>query len=150
MQPIVFIFSPIFEGAKKIGPKNLLQNHPQLLTKMTEKNRMIAFKDGRKYVGITTGTQARSYRNAAGKRGFYPIKVQLEVLMSPLQVTGDTVTVCTYVNHPGKGVYFAATLLRGWYNQANKLAKGYPKPHGEGTLEILDDRGFDALLRDAR
>ncbi len=101
-------------------------------------------------IAIVTGSQARKYLGPDGKRVLYPIKVTVQVIMSPLMITGDTLVVCLYVKHPAYGVNDAAQLFKRWYDPSARLAPGYPKPHGDGTLELLLDKDFKALYRDAK
>lgn len=102
-------------------------------------------------VPIVTGHQARTFTGGTGSRQLGAMRVFIQMQMSQLDVASDTLEICLYAGDPRKVVNQAADILKKWYkNSAGMFSEGYPKPKGEGTLELLEDRDFAALYRDAQ
>ena len=110
------------------------------------KKPLYAVKNGKTCVAITTGHQARTLVGPDGKRRAGPVRVSIQMLMSSLSVNAEELTICLYTNSPKDVITSASEILKRFYRSGKSLAsEGYPKPSGEGTLELLEDRDFQAL-----
>lgn len=102
-------------------------------------------------VAVITGADARALRDAAGRRRMGPYRVFLTTLMSPLSVNTDVLEIVLYWDDPKQVINVASEILKRFYRGLSLASAGYPKPHGEASLELLeDDKSFEALYRDAK
>jgi len=119
----------------------------------TQKSKRLApIKVGDKtMVPIVTGTQARTFTGGTGARQLGAIRVFIQMQMSKLDTSSDTLEICLFAGDPRKVVNQAADILKTWYKGSGGMfSEGYPKPKGDGTMELLEDRDFAALYRDAQ
>lgn len=108
-------------------------------------------KDGKTLIPIITGHQARTFTAGDGRRVMGAYCISLQMKMSPLETSSDELEICLYYGDPKKVINQAATFLKHWYRTSNHLlAEGYPKPSGNGTMEFLTDKDFQAKYRDAQ
>jgi len=107
---------------------------------------------GKVYHPIVTGTDARTFTAGTGVRQLGPVEITIQMQMSPLSVSSEEMKVCMFCQDPGKAAYQAAEYLKHWYRESRSLAsEGYPKPSGDGTVDMLEkDSHFDAKYRDVK
>ena len=106
--------------------------------------------EGKTYKAIITGTDARTLRDSQGRRAMGPCRVKVPMMMSPIFGSQEAMDICLYVDNPERAIHAAAEILKRFYKGDSMASEGYPKPHGEGTLELLEDKEFKALYRDAQ
>jgi hypothetical protein len=91
---------------------------------------------------ITSGRRARSYRLENGARRFGPWRVEMEVQLSPLSITSDTLVFYLYKEDGDGAVERAGAMLENLYRRAKSVPDGYPKPTGLGTAKTITDQEF--------
>lgn len=99
---------------------------------------------------ITSATMAKRQFDGDGKRVFGPFRVHLDVQMSPLSVSSDTLVFHVYQQVPDNVMKIVTNvMLNRFYRQRLGLEGGWPKPAGEGRLEVITDRDYELTLQQA-
>jgi hypothetical protein len=95
-------------------------------------------------VVFTRGTFARTLHRPDGKRTFLPYRVTVEVALSEIVGSSDTLVFYTYQENPERAVHVVTSLMmQKWLVGQRGMAKGYPKPIREGRARLIDDLEFD-------
>jgi len=81
---------------------------------------------------VRTGAQARSFVDDDKVRLYVPWKVTVEVQLSPLLVTTDTLDFYLYAENGEVASKVAARMLQLWQMGERVPRDGYPKPAGKG------------------
>jgi hypothetical protein len=82
---------------------------------------------------VDTGAKARSWVDDAKVRLYVPWKVTMEVQLSPLLITTDTLDFYMYAESGEVATKVASRMLQLWQQGERNPQDGYPKPAGKGN-----------------
>lgn len=102
-----------------------------------------------KPVKILKGREARSIREE-GKRKYGPFRIRLEVQMSRLAISNDTLEFFCYQETGEKALQAVSWMLNHLYVETKLPFDGYPKPNGKGYALPISDEEFRMTWQQAR
>lgn len=97
-----------------------------------------------------TGKLARTMRAQNGSRLFHPFRVELEVQLSELALTSDTLTFYLYQENPEMAVNRAHFMMQQFYQFKGGQKSRFPRPVNEGRAYRIEDSEFLSIFRTAR
>lgn len=91
---------------------------------------------------LRSGREARAFRDDKNRRVYGPFCVEMEVQMSPLAVTSDTLKFYVYQETGDAAIDRAGYFLQMWYVADNPARNGFPKPVGQGRATPISDQEY--------
>ena len=99
---------------------------------------------------IPKGEIARRMVNPeTNERQFFPFHATLEVQLSPLALTSDTLTFYLYQENAEMAINRSYLMLRQFHQNTRVPFDGFPKPVREGAANRITDREFLEIFRQA-
>lgn len=104
---------------------------------------------------VDTGDKARSWVDDDKVRLYVPWKVTMEVQLSPLLITTDTLDFYMYAENGEVATKVASCMLQKWQQGERDPMDGYPKPAGKGKnagialARQIADKEFSSIWEQA-
>lgn len=99
---------------------------------------------------IGTGELARRMVNrTTGERKFFPYRVTLEVQLSPMAITSETLVFYLYQENAEMAINRSYLMLKQFHQKERVPEDGFPKPVHHGEANRIEDKEFLSIYRSA-